>query len=693
MHARLAPGRFVGETARFLAVSDPGGLRLRSATATTITVVLAMAVLLPASKLIGQPITVAMLGTVVAMQSSAAVKDRDQRSRVVTTLLLVFPAVAAVSLSAVLSQFGKVADVGFILVLFAAVWVRRYGQRGTALGMVAFICYFFSLFLRATPSQIPILTVSIVVGVAISLLVRTVILPDRPRVEVQRLVRALRAACIDVLEVASNRRDRNLTLLRKKLDRLGSTALMIDDWLDRNDAAMLLSVTNEDLSIRIFDAQIATEQLVSALWALDPDKSWPTSLGQATTALGSCLQNNPSEDQLRAARRLAASAADKADASTQAGIATTVAMRAVQAHIAIHHITSNALRSESEPKPKAEETQSDDAGLNPSTKAAIQVAVATSAATILGELISPDRWYWAVLTAFLVFTGASTRGEILSRAGHRVVGTIAGVLAGVVLSALVGHNQPLQLVLLVVCVFFAFYLVTVAYALLAFFITVMLAMLYGLLGTFSVDVLELRIYETAAGGVVGIASAYFIFSTGTRSTMTTKIDDYLDLMSGIVDTSIASVVEPGQTTDLVADMRRFDNALKELVAAGKPLEMGPTTRTRRGAKRLLRIMTVSNRSGHALARAGVGASRAEKGNGPSEATAKALREAADVTKTTISDVKRALAGEHVEPPEKLTETSAFDVMLTSTNTPGSVRSAVRSLATLNRTMGEVFTRA
>ncbi|ORI18777.1 FUSC family protein [Rhodococcus sp. 1163] len=688
--------RFLHETSRFLAVSDPGRLRLRSATATTLTLVLAIAFLLPASNLIGQPITVALLGSVVAMQSAAAVKDKDQRSRVITTLLLFFPAAAAVSLSAVLSQFGAVADVGFIAVLFTAVWVRRYGPRGTALGMVAFICYFFALFLRAQPSQIPIFLVSIACGVAISLLVRTVILPERPAVELRRLVRALRAASIDVLEVASNRSERDLATLRKKLDRFGRTALLIDDWLDRNDAAQLFSVSSKDLALRIFDAQIVTEQLVSALWALDPKESWPEPLGEATAALGSSLQNNPSEDQLRAARRLAVAAADKADPSTQAGIATTITMRAVQAHSAIHHIASNALRKDpqSHAGEKDEVAGGDEStGLNPSTKAAIQVAVATSAATILGELISPDRWYWAVLTAFLVFTGASTRGEILSRASHRVVGTIAGVLAGVVLSALVGPDRPLQLVLLVVCVFCAFYLVTVAYSLLAFFITVMLAMLYGLLGTFSLEVLELRIYETVAGGLVGIASAYFIFSTGTRSTFVKKVDDYLDQMATIIDTSIDSVVEPGNATNLVADMRRLDNALKELTTAGKPLELGPTTRTRQGAKRLLRIMAVSNRCGHALVRAGVGASRAEPESRPCEATILAVREAAEVTKSTISDVKRAISGEHVEPPEKLTETSAHDVMLESKTTSGSVRSLVRALGTLNRTMGEALSRA
>ena len=106
---------------------------------------------------------------------------------------------------------------------------------------------------------------------------------------------------------------------------------------------------------------------------------------------------------------------------------------------------------------------------------------------------TPDRWYWAVLTAFLVFTGVSTRGDLLSRAGHRIVGTIAGVLAGVLLATLIGQNPPVQIVVLVICVFCAFYLVTVAYAWLTFFVTVELAMLYGLLGNFSVQVLELRI--------------------------------------------------------------------------------------------------------------------------------------------------------------------------------------------------------
>ncbi|MCW2588802.1 MAG: hypothetical protein JWQ86_1229 [Mycobacterium sp.] len=677
-------------TARFLVDSDPGRLRLRSAAATTSSLVLAIVALLGFTRITHQPVTVAMLGTIVAMQSSAAVKDRDQHGRVVTTLLLFFPAVGAVALAAMLSPFGKVADVGFIVVLFGAVWVRRFGPRGNALGMVAFMSYFFALFLRATPDQIPTLAVAIAVGLGASLFVRTLILPDRPPVEVRRLVRALRGVSSSVLEAATNQAEYDLTVLRRRLDRLGETALMIDDWLDRHDAARSLSVTSEDLALRVFDAQVAMEQLASLLWSLDPADEWPSGLDDAIASLRMCLQHNLSEDQLRVARKRALAASDRADLSSPEGIATVVAYRAVQAHLAIHHITTNALgvadSADPEPERAPEEAQ---VGLNPSTKAAIQVAVATSAATILGELISPDRWYWAVLTAFLVFTGVSTRGEILTRAGHRIVGTIAGVVAGVLLATVVGHNPPVQIVLLVICVFCAFYLVTVAYAWLTFFVTVLLAMLYGLLGDFSVQVLELRILETAAGGVVGIASAYFILSTGTRATFVEKVNDYLDRMTDLIGAGIDSVVAPGGETDLVAETRRLDNALQSVMTAGKPLQMGPAVRSRRGVQRLLRGLRVSNRSAHALARAGVNAARSDPDTAPPDVTAAALREAADHVYRTINTVKQIVAGDTVEPSEKSTEAMILAVMGTSDIPPGPVRGTVRALNTLDRVLTEV----
>ncbi|WP_041782771.1 FUSC family protein [Mycolicibacterium chubuense] len=686
----------VRQVARRLVPTDPGQVRLRSAAATTTSLIIAIVALLGFTRVTGQPITVAMLGAVVAMQASAAVKDRDQRSRVITTLWLFVPSICAVTLAALLTPHGKIADVGFIVVLFAAVWVRRYGPRGNALGVIAFISYFFALFLRVSISQVPVLAVAVAVGIASSLFVRVVLFPDRPRAEARRLMSALRAASTVALDAAAAPDD-GIEALRRRMDQLGETALLIDDWLDRHEAAKSLSVTSKDLARRVFEAQIMLEQSAVLLWRLGSPHRWPADVRDAVTALRTTLTNDPADDELREARRHGAASAERADLSTPEGLATVAVFRAMQAHLAIHHITTNALGVTDE-APQEEHDDSrdadedEDSGLHPTTKTAVQVAIATSAATILGELISPDRWYWAVLTAFLVFTGVTTRGELLSRVGHRIIGTIAGVVAGVLLAAVVGQHPAVQIVVLLICVFCAFYLVTVAYVWLTFFVTVLLAMLYGLLGNFSLQVLELRIAETAAGGLVGVAAAYFVFSTKTRATFVEKVHEYLDRVQEVIDSSVDSVLAPGGETDLVAQSRQMDNALLAVITAGKPLQIGPTSDLRRGVRRLVRGLQIGNRSAHALARAGVAAAAAQQDSAPPEATADALRHAVAQTCATIAVVRTVASGEQAAASDRRSDQVIADALDMPELPPGPVRAAIRAMNTLDRTLAEVTNR-
>ncbi len=693
---------------RFLAVSDPGQLRLMSAAGTALTVLLAMMASVGFITATGNPVTVAMLGTIVSMQSAAAVKDRTPRARIVTTALMALPAASAVLLAALLSEFGKLADVGFILVLFAAVWVRRFGPRGTALGMGAFISYFFALFLHAEISQVPVLLVAIVIGVAVAVLVRAAIFRDRPHTEVRRLVRALRAASLSVLEAAAPGRHRDPAALRRKLARLSGTGMMIEDWLDRNDAALHLSITSHDLSIRVFEAQIATEQLASALWPLGQEKSWPEDLGRAIAAVDASLQDNPSEEALREVRRVAHKAVEKADPSQQSGVATILAVRAIAAHTAIHRITANAAQRPAGPPgkssgvetPDTEPTDRDSSAaaetvekpsMNFYTRAAIQVAVATSAAMILGDLISPDRWYWAVLTAFLVFTGVNTRGELLTKAGNRILGTVLGVIAGVLLAVAVGDRPVIAMALIVACVFLAFWLVPIIYALLVFFTTVLLALLYGLLGQFSIDVLEVRIYETAAGAAMGILASFVVLPVKTRSTVLEKVEVYLMSMSELIDMSVGSVIAPGSGADLVTASRDLDTALQGVITAAKPLSLGPTTRGRRSTRRLLLVLQVSGRAAHALARAGFAATYAEPDTAPTEATAEALREAAALVHEHLGMVAQLVAGETFDHPERTEDSPVLDVLITEPHAAAALRSAVRALSKLDRSILELIT--
>ena len=632
-----------------LAASDPGRVRLRSASATTLTLVLALGALVPLSRALGQSLPVAMLGTVVATFAASVVRDKTHRGRIITTALAPLPACASASLAAVLNQYGAAANVGFIGVLFVATWVRRFGARGTALGMVAFTSYFFVLFLRGQLHQLPALLLSIVVGVAIALLVRTVLLPERPRVQLRRLTRALRRACRSALAAAIDVNQAALptdsAMLRRRLDRLARTALMIEEWLDTHDAALHLTVDGPEMSLRVFDTQLATEQLVAGLGELEIGRPWSTDLSRAMAAVNSGLREDVTDAELRAELRAVSADAETADTRVPSGRTVFTAARAVRAYQAVHDVqVSDGQPGRARPPVAAVTGGGERTGLHPSTRAAMQVAVATAAATGVGEWISPSRGYWAVLAAFVVFTGTTSRGDILTRGWQRVLGTLTGVIAGVLLAAVAGQDTRLQLGLIVVCVFAAFYLAALSSTVFVFFFTVLLAMLYGVLGTFSVAVLELRLVETAAGAVVGITAAFLVLPTRTRVTVTGKLDDYIDQLDTLVHQSVHEVLHPSGKSELIAMSRELDTALAELQTAAAPLVSRFLPRTRSRARQWLTVMRACDHYARPLARAGVGASVTGAAATPAPAVAAALAQATAQVREHFTQLQSILHG-------------------------------------------------
>ena len=97
-------------------------------------------------------------------------------------------------------------------------------------------------------------------------------------------------------------------------------------------------------------------------------------------------------------------------------------------------------------------------------------------------------------------------GRTLDKGWQRLLGTALGVPSGVLVATLVSGNTIASLVMIFVCLFCAFYFMKVTYSLMTFWISTMLALLYGLLGEFTYGLLLLRIEETAIGAVIGIAS-------------------------------------------------------------------------------------------------------------------------------------------------------------------------------------------
>ncbi len=210
-------------------------------------------------------------------------------------------------------------------------------------------------------------------------------------------------------------------------------------------------------------------------------------------------------------------------------------------------------------------------GLQPTTRTAIQVAVAGTVAILVGGLVAPGQWFWAVITAFVVFVGANSRGELLVRAWSRTLGTLGGVIAGVLVASLVTGHVALQGGVVLVCVFLAFYLLPISYGLMTFFVTTMLGVLYGLLGRFSVAFLEIRLLETVIGAIAGAVAALLVLPTRTRGVVAEQAAAFLTPVAGLLRGAADDLRAGADVRPLAAEARDVDTQMHALLVSARPL--------------------------------------------------------------------------------------------------------------------------
>ncbi|MFE3325939.1 FUSC family protein [Streptomyces sp. NPDC059176] len=135
------------------------------------------------------------------------------------------------------------------------------------------------------------------------------------------------------------------------------------------------------------------------------------------------------------------------------------------------------------------------------TRQAFQTTLACGVALAVGQVLSQERWYWAVGTAWWIFVNTASRGETLVRGFRRVVGTVAGIAAGLLVALPLDGAPGPTAALVAACVFGIFYTAPLSYSWMMFFVTVMAGLLYGLLGVLHPGLLLLRFQETAVGAL------------------------------------------------------------------------------------------------------------------------------------------------------------------------------------------------
>ncbi|MFF6990841.1 FUSC family protein [Streptomyces sp. NPDC010273] len=603
-----------------VSASDPGLLRLTAGLRTVCSIALTLAVL----SLAGASVPHLVAGAMSAMVSTFAIREKQRGQQAVTLALGLPVALASVSLSALLNSRVVAGDIFFVLLIFGAVYSRRFGDRGTALGLIGFQIYFLSLFVGATVSALPRLYGVIGVAFVCSALVRFALVPETPTGTLDRLRRAFRArfaqlvtAQIALLDAGPDDMEKALADVREGTARLHETALLIQGRLEdgTSDETVARLVQR-----RIADAEVAAERLgLLLLTARSAERGHTLTLhlpgapvpmadrlpvrDEATETLRRDLEalrllvlrpsGMDSGTALAHVRnrllgyREEENLPDAPDAVQDVFRGIGEAARAVLGL----RIAVDGPQDESEDTPAttrsreeldaediaiagSEKSDSEDAdrtGLRrPTTRAAVQVAVGSSLAIIGGEFLSSQRWYWAVLTCWIVFLNTSSTGEILVKGYRRLLGTVLGVVAGIGLAGLVGHHTWTAFALVLLFIFAMFYTAPLSYTLMSFFVTAMLGLLYTLLHTYSASVLVLRVEETALGAACGVVAAALVLPVHTDRRTNELLGTVLERLTDVTEAAVDQL-SGGAATELLDKARDLDQALADLSASTQPL--------------------------------------------------------------------------------------------------------------------------
>ncbi|GAA1951292.1 FUSC family protein [Microbacterium aquimaris] len=541
----------------------------------------------------------------LSVQAGGMVKDATARGRLLTTALLIPTLVAAVATAAFLSTHGPLVIVGFILIAGAAIWSRRFGARAAAIGSLGFMGYFFTLFMRPSAEELPAFALVAVGAAAAQTVVRTALLITHPRRELKVLLRELRAGSAVALRVSGTAVpgrgvDANTRALRSALRRLDQVGRAITSWQHRFQTDRHVDVGDQTLAQWVLDARVDTEE-ACAERARQGDRPAPDSAAldlraRGESALEVILDDRAASHRVQAARDVAVDLIAQCQTSI-VDVETYLLARCALSHVRLrgidiargrhrtpvrtpvgaehpgtveHPMAADSPRPATPkaapatpPRPKMRWTAW--RSWEPTTRMAVQAMIAAALAAGVGDAISASRWYWAVMTAFVIFLGATTRSGIFTRAYRRVAGTIIGIGIGVGAVTLVAGETSLLVAIAVVAVFGMLYFGPLNYLYASVFITTMLVSLYRMLGVLDGSLLELRLVETLSGALIGVLCAYLILSTNSRSVLLGKADAYFETLEYLL-----RAVREGHVTDraeLMATLQKVEDAQTDLAQA------------------------------------------------------------------------------------------------------------------------------
>jgi uncharacterized membrane protein YccC len=548
----------------WLLANDPALSRLRMALRVTLTIVVAFAILLAIHFLVlPLPMAAYGLGIVLSIQGGVAVRDKGSRRQLVTRLLGCLASLVVVGIAAALEDRRHLSDFAFLIVIFLAASARVFGPRGAAVGMFAFTSYFMGAYFRPHLSDLPAVAIGPVVAALVGHAVRAVLLPDNWRRDLLRSLEGVRGRINQILyKLAALSADGRIGEAdRQELgqleERLKDAVLMAESFIPRPPGEVFdeASQPAAQLAIRLFDVHLAAESAIVLGFQSAPPfalvhaviEADEAQLAGQEKALDRLDGNRPEAETMRALLWLAEARRHLTEVIEE-GRAT-----------AFSRIEAAA--------DTAEPAKIDLSLANPLLRSALQITLASAIAMGFGLLLSRERWFWAVLASFLVFTNTNSRGDTAMKALQRSIGTVFGIAIGLGLATLLSGQIALAIPVAVACVFLGFYFLQTSYATMTFFISIVLCIVYGLTGSLTLDLLELRIEETMIGAAAGTAVAFLVFPARTRGALDGALQKWFSALRDL----LTAVAEGRARPELIALSQTLDAAYRDVTVAARPL--------------------------------------------------------------------------------------------------------------------------
>ncbi len=198
--------------------------------------------------------------------------------------------------------------------------------------------------------------------------------------------------------------------------------------------------------------------------------------------------------------------------------------------------------------------------LHIATRMALQMLTALGLAFAIGMLVFPAHWFWVVLTAFIVCSGAVGRGDAI----HKGLLRLGGAIGGALVAALVGHiafpDPAVYAGSVFLVLFLGIWLRQINYAYWAACATLIFALLQGTQGVEMVPLLGLRVLCIVIGALCAVAATWFVYPIRTEQLVRRRVADAL----GALRDALASKPEDPEHGARFAALGRHADELKRV---------------------------------------------------------------------------------------------------------------------------------